>query len=401
MIRWLQGCLLMMTIATLGASAANPKRVLILDPYGRDVAPFSAAVSAFRTTLAQELGGPVDFYEVPLDLARFAGAEGEQPLVDFLDGRLKSRPVDLVVTIGSAGMQFAARHREQLFPDTPVLLVAPDPRFIPAGFLETNTTLVTEKVNLPGIIEDMLQVQPQTTNIVVVFGASTFENAWVSECRREFQSFTNRVGFTWLNNVSEGQMLERCADLPPHSFIFLGLFVADAAGVPSEKNDALFSLHAVANAPMFSYFASQFGSGPVGGRLYQDSKVGEQAARTAIRILHGENPANIPPELVEASAPIYDWRELQRWNISEANLPPGSRIEFRQPGFWDLYRWWIVGHGVFSGSAGRVDYRLDCQPVKRRRSEAEATLIADISSKFVNLPPARWIARSTPPSADW
>ena len=43
--------LVLLTLTTLGASAASPKRVLILDPFGCDVAPFSTAVSAFRTAL--------------------------------------------------------------------------------------------------------------------------------------------------------------------------------------------------------------------------------------------------------------------------------------------------------------------------------------------------------------
>ena len=116
------GCLLL-TLAALGASAASPKRVLILDPFGRNVAPFTTAVSSFRTTLARELGEPVDIYEIPLELARFAGPEGETPLVTFLEGRLKEQPVDLVVPVGTAGMQFAARHRDRLFPNTPVLVL--------------------------------------------------------------------------------------------------------------------------------------------------------------------------------------------------------------------------------------------------------------------------------------
>ena len=62
--------------------------------------------------------------------------------------------------------------------------------------------LVTPKVNLRGMVEDILQVQPQTTNIVVVFGASALERFWVNEFHRELQPFTNRVGFTWLNDLS-------------------------------------------------------------------------------------------------------------------------------------------------------------------------------------------------------
>ena len=387
--RWHLACLstLLLVLATVGASAVGPKRVLILDPFGRDVAPFSSAISAFRATLALELGEPVDFYDIPLDLTRFAVAEGEGPLVAFLEGRIKSQPVDLVVPIGGAGVQFAVRHRERLFPNTPVLAVAVDPRMIPTGFQRTNVALVTARVNLPGMVEDIMQMQPETTNIVVVFGASVLENFWVSECRREFQPFTNRVGFTWLNGLSLKQTLERCATLPPRSFILHGLFLLDAAGLHCEKNEALRRLHEGANAPLFGCFASEFGLGPIGGRLYQDTEVGAQGARTAIRILRGERAESIPPQVLDVAVPIYDWRELQRWGISEARLPAGSVIQFRQSGFWERHRWLVVGTVLFLLLQAALIAGLLVNLAKRLQGEAEAALIAEISSKFVNLPP--------------
>jgi two-component system, LuxR family, sensor kinase FixL len=66
--------------SVLGATNARPRRVLILDSFGRDVAPFNSAAAAFRTTLARDLGEPVDSYEESLDMARFAALEKEEPL---------------------------------------------------------------------------------------------------------------------------------------------------------------------------------------------------------------------------------------------------------------------------------------------------------------------------------
>ena len=299
--------------------------MLILDPFGRNVAPFTTAVSSFRTTLARELGEPVDIYELPLELTRFSGPEGETPLVTFLEGRLKEQPVDLVVPVGGAGMQFAARHRERLFPNTPVLVLAAEPRMVPPEFSEPTRRLVAQKVSLPGMVEDILQLQPQTTNIVVVFGASALERYWTEQCRREFQVFTNRVGFTWVNDLTMEQILKHCAALPPRSFILHVLFVVDAAGVLCERNEVLRRLHEVADAPVFGSFTSEFGLGSIGGRLVQDTEMGAQAAHTAVRMLRGERPEHIPVQIMEAAVPTYDWRELQRWGISEARLPAGCR----------------------------------------------------------------------------
>ena len=40
--------------------------------------------------------------------------------------------------------------------------------------------------------------------------------------------------------------------------------------------------------------------------------------------------------------PKYDWRELQRWGISESSLPAGSEIMFRDPTIWETYRWQLL-----------------------------------------------------------
>jgi hypothetical protein len=56
------------------------------------------------------------------------------------------------------------------------------------------------------------------------------------------------VSFTWVNDLSFEQLLERAATLPPRSFI--ALLIRDAAGVTHNEDDALQRLHAVANAPI-------------------------------------------------------------------------------------------------------------------------------------------------------
>ena len=197
------------------APGANPRRILILDSFGRDIAPFNTAVSAFRTTLARELGDPVDIYEASLDAARFAEPEKEAPFLEFLRFRFEGRSLDLVVPVGAPAVKFVVNHRADLFPNTPVVFMAVDPRMLPGEALKTNATLATQRNSLPGMVEDILQLQPGTTNIAVIFGASPLEKFWVAECRREFQPFTNRVGFMWLNELPLDRVVERPAPAGP------------------------------------------------------------------------------------------------------------------------------------------------------------------------------------------
>lgn len=372
-------------IATLCAPAATPKRVMILNPYSRDTAPFAVVAAAFRSTLATELREHIDFQEIPLDLTRFAES-GEQSLVAFLEERLAENPVDLVVPLGGAGGRFAANHRARLFPETPIILTGVEPRMIPPGVLGKNVTLVTQQIDLPGMIGQILAMKPETKRIAVVFGATEIERKWADECRREFASFAGRLEFVWLDGLTLADMLDRCSKLPPDTFIFHGLFIEDADGIPCAENQALLRLHEVANAPVFSVCMSGIGLGPVGGNLFRDTDIGEQAARVAARVLRGESPEAIAPLILGPGTPVYDWRELRRWNIPEANLPAERIIRFREPGFWERYHWPVIGATSLGLIQAALIAGLLINRAQRRQGEEATALIADISSKFVNLP---------------
>ena len=74
--------------------------------------------------------------------------------------------------------------------------------------------------------------------------------------------------------------------------------------------------------------------------------------------------------IVPPQGPRYDWRELQRWNISADRLPPGSLILFRQPTVWDRYRWWIVGALFILALQAAMIAGLLLQRTRRHRAEA-------------------------------
>ena len=184
---------------------------------------------------------------------------------------------------------------------------------------------------------------PDTTNIAFVIGASPLERFWVEGMRQAFQPFAGRVTFEWFNELSQEEMVKRVATLPPRSALFYASVRVDAAGIPNEQNRVLARLRETANAPMFSYLDSNFGQGIVGGPVISTQELGRRAAEVAVRILNGERPGSIKTPAVGLGAPVYDWRELQRWNISEARLPPGSIVQFREPSAWERYRWQVTG----------------------------------------------------------
>jgi PAS domain S-box-containing protein len=358
-------------VAWASVASAEPKRVLIVHSFGSASPPFTTHSVAFETELTEKLGERVDLDEISLDEARYESSDMKDALVDYIQKRLTKWRPDLVVPIGSPACVFVAQNRERLFPKTPVLYTATDKRRLPEGALQKNATFVGEDFNVPGFVEDILQVAPATTNIAVVIGASPLERYWKAAFRREFERFTNRVAFTWFDDLSFDQMLERVSKLPPRSFIFVALLHQDAAGVTLNANEALKQIHGAANAPVNGIFQYQLGLGIVGGRLYQAELEGVESAHMAIRILHGEPASAISNKIVGSLPPQYDWRELQRWKINEANLPAGSLIKFRQPTIWQQYRWHAAGILVFCGLQTVLIIGLVANKLARKRADRE------------------------------
>ncbi len=316
---------------TSNSAAANePKRVLLVHSFGTASPPFSVESTAFETELVGKMGDRVDLDEVSLDMARYPDREMQEAIVDYLQKRRAKWQPDLVVPIGAPASIFVATYRDRLFSETPILYASADRRLLPPGALEKNAAYVGQVYEIPDMLEDMLQIAPATKNIAVVVGATTLEHVWQEVFQKATEPLAGRINFTYFSDLSFKQMQERVSTLPPDSYIFFLLLLRDAGGVTLNGDKALQQLHAVANAPINSVFEHQLGIGIVGGRLYQAERVGKDAAQIAIRILRGEPASSFPPTMIDRLPPQYDWRELQRWNISEKRLPTGSTILFRE-----------------------------------------------------------------------
>src|SRR2546421_4623899 len=244
-----------------------------------------------------------------------------------------------------------------------------DRRRLPPDALKKNATFIGENFDLPGFVEDILQIAPATKNIAVVIGASQVEQYWAAAFRKEFETYANRINFIWLNDLSLDQMLEKTRALPPDSFIFLILLLRDATGVTHNADEALQRIHAVANAPINSIFQHQLGLGIVGGRLYQAEHEGIESARIAVRILHGEPASSFPPEIVGPMSPRYDWREVKGWEINEGSLPPGRVGSFRAPTGWGYLGGWIIAGVSFCFVQAVLIFGLLANLAKRRLAE--------------------------------
>jgi signal transduction histidine kinase len=358
--------------AVLGPAAAQPKRVLLLHSFGPNFVPWTFFSGQFREEFIRQSPNAIDLYEASLDSARFAQLEEQEPIVDYLQSLFAERKLDLIVTVGAPAARFVQRYRGRFFPSTPIVIGSQEQRVIDKDALTGNDAVVSVTLDFPKWIEHILQVLPKTSHIAWAVGASPLERSWTEEFRRVSLPFANRVTFEWFNDLSFEDMLKRVAALPPNSAIFYVDLRVDAAGVPLDHELVLERLRERTKAPIFSYVDSYLGHGIVGGPLLSSQEVGRRMASVAVRILSGEAAGNVQTPPLGMGTPVYDWRELQRWNISEARLPFNSIVRFRELTAWERYRWQLAAIFVVLLIQAAMITLLLIERRGRRTAELEA-----------------------------
>ena len=343
----------------------------MLHSFGRDFRPWSAYALSIKAALEQQSPWPLDIQEHSLLTARFNNPGPEAPFVDYLRSLYAGRQPDIVLSIGAPAARFVQKYRGQLFPDAPMVLTAIEQRLVDRSLLTDNDTVIAVYNDFSAFFGSILQVLPDTQTIAVVIGASPLEKFWLDEAKREAKPFENRVAFVWYADLPFEEILKQARVLPPHTVLFWGLMSVDAAGVAHEGDLALRSLHAVANAPIFSFQEAFFDGDTVGGPMHSIAESSRQTASATIRILGGEKPGNIKVQPIGFASPKYDWRQMQRWDISRSNLPPGSEVLFREPSIWEKYGWQLALIGGVILVQGVLISGLLHERQRRRLAEVE------------------------------
>jgi len=218
-------------------------------------------------------------------------------------------------------------------------------------------------------LEMMLRLHPNTRQVAVVSGSGPRDRQMTDVFRQEMTPFGNRVAFTWLTNLTMEELRGEFSRLKNHTVVLHLTMFQDSAGKILVPRQALDTFAPVSRAPIYSCFDTYVGHGIVGGWMVTFEEIGRQAAQLGMRIMAGEDAQPAARSESHQAVPMVDWRELQRWGISENLLPPGTIVRFRQQSFWESYRWYIVGVGAAVAAQSALIFALLYQRGRRRRAE--------------------------------
>lgn len=358
------------------AAQTSAKNVLVLFSLS-DRHDFSA-FDDLKARMKAATSLPLNFYVENLEARRFDDADYTTNLLTDLRTKYHGVKLDLVITEKEPALQFAAGHRDDLFPGVPVVFYDLE---VTNNELKTlpGITGVTAPADVRGTIEFALRLEPDTNTVAIVTGKSPYERYWLAQIHSELLRYQNREKEVDLVSLPAEKVLERIDSLPPNTIVLFQLARYESLE-PAIGTYDLLSLIAQ-HRPTFCVFAwNCVTRGGIGGDSYDGYRQIDLVSGLAKRVLAGESPNNIPI-VHDAKHQIFvDWRQLQKWHISESALPPNSVVLFKPASVWDLYRGYVImGISLILLEAALI-VGLIWQRASRRKAE-EA--LADLSGRLI------------------
>jgi signal transduction histidine kinase len=371
--------LLQLAVAWLGACLAPwpslaaeslQRSILVLEQ--SDVrGPFYAAIySGLQSEVNASATSPVTIYVENLDLSRFPGLEYEQSLRAHLEVKYRNIPVGIVVTVGPVALGYALRWRDELWPGIPIVFAFVDEATIAGLNLPDNVTGQITRLRLQDMVA-VARVVVRGLRRVAIIGDRFETQAVFRHFKDELPAVAAELEVIDLTGLPMAELRKRVAALPNDAAILYTALFSDGAKVYRRPADALAMIAEVANRPIVISIETFLDRGGIGGYFTLPAIIGKEAAALALRILDGESPASIPITTGDSVRPIFDWRQMQRWGVSEGDLPPGSEIRNRVLTIWEAYPSEIAAIAVMVFLQSSLIGTLLYERRRRRRAEVE------------------------------
>jgi signal transduction histidine kinase len=347
------------------ARPTDRKTILVLHTYGQ-VSDFRAQFDqALHGALRRNGLGDADMYVETLESGRFAGKTQAALFRRYLAEKYANARLDVVVTIWDRALNYALEHRDELFPNVPLVsLVTRERTFQP----DDRIAQVTAGSHIADTVGLALRLHSNTRRIVVVDGTLESSDDVQKEITDQLEPLRQHVVIEYLRDLPVDDVRERVKSLPEDSFILFARQTLKTRTQAMTQLEGLTYLSGAARVPIYTSSDQFIGPGAVGGVVYLTDAFAELVAETANRVTNGPLASDFSTRKAR-TVPMFDWRQLRRWGIQLGQLPGGSEVRFREYRFWEQNQNYVLGAlAVFLIQSSLIAGLL-IQGARRRRAE--------------------------------
>lgn len=263
---------------------------------------------------------------------------------------------DAIVATDNDAFNFLRLYRNDTFGEVPVVFCGVN-WFKPEDLQgQTRYTGVNEDADIAANLDLMVRLHPAVKHIYIVVDTTTTGQIVHRKVLDQASTYKGRVAIHLLDDLGMPEILSMVSKLGSDSLVFLTIYQQDRSGHFFEYSEIASLLSKHSAVPVYGLWDFYLGHGIVGGKLTSGKAQGTSAGGLALRILAGESPETIPIIMDSPNRHLFDYQQLKRFELSDIELPPGSRVINEPPRFYTLNKslFWGLVTGLSGLAAGMV-----------------------------------------------
>ncbi len=315
---------------------AQDKYILILNSYEQSMNWVKDVTKGIEDEFKND---EVIFYIENMDTKRNKSKEYFEKLKEIYKFKYEKVKFDIIISSDNNAYDFLRENRDEVFHSkTPVVFCGVnDFEDVQIEGLK-NFTGVAEIFDVVSNINFILKVHPKVKNIFIINDYTETGRAWEKTIQNNVKIFENKINFIYAQNWSLEELKENISKLDKDTIILLGVYYKDRDGkyYTYEKTGELIARSS--KIPFYCLLEFNIQSRIIGGYVIDGYSQGNEAAKIAKRVFSGEDINSIKVKKEGVNQAIFDYRELDRFNINFNLLPNNSIIKNEPTSIYKEYK---------------------------------------------------------------
>lgn len=240
--------------------------------------------------------------------------------------KFKNLKFDAIIASDDDAFNFLLRHRDGIFPQTPVVFCGVNDVQLSQLAGVKLFTGVNEAPDYQATIDLALKLHPKTREILFINDLTTTGRAVHRRIAGLLPLYRDKVRITLLEDAEMEEVISSVRNLPAHSLVLYSLFFRDKKGRVFDFDESISLIAKNSPVPVYGFWDFSLGYGIVGGMLTSGYDQGRSAGRMALRLLNGERIEDIPVVMQSTNRYMFDYRQMERFGIEMSDLPSGSNV---------------------------------------------------------------------------
>jgi len=318
----------------------NKKYILVLNSYNKGYKWTDNEVQGIEDAFSNDQG--VILHIEYMDTKLNNDEHHFSTLKNLYQYKYKSFKFDAIISTDDDALKFLRQYRSDLFPYNPSVIFCGVNNFNKnkiSGF--NNVTGVTEANDFVSNIELILKLHPKLKKLYVINDKLTTGKSLQLSFDHSISQYLDRLDVIYLHDLSMQQLKKKVSELTNDSVVFYLSFFQDTDGQTYTPKEAIPQISKSASVPIYGSVDYMLGYGIVGGMLKSSYNQGQIAAKLTKKILNGTHVNDVPVVLNSPNQYMFDYKQLQRFDLSQSQLPKDFVLINEPQTFYYKYKYII------------------------------------------------------------